>query len=164
VAIALAAGGGDEESGGGGDEQAQTEETGGGSGGNNNGGGKGGGGSTPPPEPEGHEGGARFEPIGGGNADGRARLTDGGEQLVVQVRGLPSPQNGGHYEVWLYSSLIESRSLGRSRQPVVQVDEKLPPDWQDYRFLDVSIEPPDGNASHSGQSVARVRTSDLAGQ
>jgi hypothetical protein len=152
VVIALAAGGaggnGDEE-GSGGATQAQSEET---------------GGSTPPPEPEGHEGGVQFEPVGGGNADGRARLTDGGERIVVQVRGLPSPPNGGHYEVWLYSSLIESSSVGRSRQPVVQVDEKLPPDWQDYKFVDISVEAADGNAGHSGQSVARVRVDELSGQ
>lgn len=155
VAVALAAGSDDDD---GGSEQAKTEETGGGS---NNGGG---GGSSTPPEPEGHEGGVRFEPVGSGKADGRARLTDGGERIVVQVRDLPSPPNGGHYEVWLYSSLIESHSLGRSRDPVVEVDAKLPQDWQDYKFVDVSIEPPDGNASHSGQSVARVPTSELSGQ
>jgi hypothetical protein len=159
AAIALAAGGDDEEStGGGGDTQAQTGESGGGGGGGD------GGGSTPPPEPEGHEGGPRFEPIGAGQAEGRARLTDGGERIEVQLRDLPSPPNGGHFEVWLYSSLIESRSLGRSRDPVVRVEAKLPPDWQDYKFVDVSLEPSDGNAGHSGESVARLRVKQLAAE
>lgn len=161
VAIALAAGGGEEE--GGTDDQAQTEQKSGGGGGDGRADGGDGGGSAPP-EPERHEGGARFEPIGSGNADGRARLTDGGERLEVQLRGLPSPPNGGHFEVWLYSSLIESRSLGRSRDPVVQVDTKLPPDWQDFKFVDVSLEPSDDNAAHSGESIARVRVDQLAGE
>jgi hypothetical protein len=152
VAIALAAGGGDEDEGGG-DQQAQTEERNGG-----------GGSDLAPPEPERHEGGARFEPIGAGEASGRARLTDGGERLEVELRNLPSPPNGGHHEIWLYSSLIESRSLGTSREPVIQLDVKLPPDWRDYKFVDVSVEPADENAGHSGASVARVRVEQLAGR
>src|ERR687893_495412 len=101
-----------------------------------------------PPEPGTHEGGARFRAVGGGRASGTARLTGGGEEVEVQLRDLPSPPNGGHFEVWLYSSLIEARSIGRSRDPVVRVEAKLPPDWRDYEYVDVSLEPADENVSH----------------
>ena len=37
----------------------------------------------------------------------------------------------------------------------------LPRNWRRYRWIDISREPPDGNPSHSGESVARVRTRKL---
>jgi hypothetical protein len=100
----------------------------------------------------------KLAPIGSG-ATGTARLT--GKRLQLDVTGLPAP-HGGFYEVWLYNSVIDARSIGKSPSRHVKLDAKLPADWKHYRFVDISREPNDGNVSHSGESVARVPAAQLA--
>jgi hypothetical protein len=104
--------------------------------------------------------GARLTPVGSAapEATGTARLTDDGERLELEVRGLPE-LDGRDYVVWLYSSVIDSRNLGNFRGTQIELDAELPDDWKRYRFLDVSIEPRDGKPTvHSGESVMRVPT------
>lgn len=93
----------------------------------------------------------------GGAARGTAHLNSARNRLVLRLRGLPKP-GGDSYTVWLYSSVIEAKSLASRRATKLDVNVKLPRDWRRYRYVDVSREPADGNPSHSGQSVARLAT------
>ena len=69
--------------------------------------------------------------------------------LRLDVRGLEG--SPGRYEVWLYDSLSEARSLGRLDQGPFA----LPPDAGDFSNVDVSLER-DDNPNHSGRSVLRA--------
>jgi hypothetical protein len=116
--------------------------------------------AKPQPQPKPPSPGARVAAFGAAaNVSGTARIA--GDHLVLDVSGLPAPR-GGYYEVWLYNSLIDAASLGKSQSGHIKLDAKLPGDWKRYRFVDVSREPNDGNASPSGESVARVPVSRLA--
>jgi hypothetical protein len=86
-------------------------------------------------------------------------LTQGGKRLVLRVGGL----RAGGYQVWLYNSVIEAKSLGGARGTKLDLDLHLPPSANHFRAIDVSREPRDGNANHSGQSVLRVSLAKLAG-
>ena len=80
-------------------------------------------------------------------------------QLIVQAR-LPATPEGQAYEVWLYNSDRDARSLGAQvtdREGMFQGAGPLPNDVARYRFIDVSREPVDRNARHSGRSVLRGR-------
>jgi hypothetical protein len=94
----------------------------------------------------------------GGNATGTATLADGGKRLHLKVTGLPS----GSYEVWLYDSVIDALSIGKANGTEVSLDVELPPSASHYRYIDVSREPADGNANHSGESVLRVPLVELS--
>jgi hypothetical protein len=89
-------------------------------------------------------------PLAGHTGRGSAAID--GDKLHVSVSGLPD----GTYDVWLYNSIADARPLGRIKGPVATPDARLPSNWRDYRYLDVSLEPPDGNPNHSGQSVLRA--------
>ena len=82
---------------------------------------------------------------------------DGKRQVVVQAT-LPPNQGRQAYEVWLYNSPTDAKSLGAQvtdARGVYQGAGPLTPDFQRYRYVDVSLEPIDRNARHSGQSVLR---------
>lgn len=99
----------------------------------------------------------RLQPVAGGGAAGTARVEDG-SRVVLRVSGL-SAEN---HAVWLYSSLGEARALASFNGPRATSRFRLPDGFERFRFLDVSREPPDGNPNHSGESVLRVPTRDLA--
>lgn len=89
------------------------------------------------------------------DADGQARLTevDGEFRLELDVPDLPEVD--GFYEVWIIDTNVEGMfSLG-----VVTGDGtfSLPPnvDPGDFPVVDVSVEPIDGDPTHSGQSIWR---------
>jgi hypothetical protein len=63
--------------------------------------------------------------------------------------------------VWLYNSVIGARSLGSARSGTISIDAKLPERITRYRFVDISFEPADRNANHSGRSLLRVPTAEL---
>ena len=92
----------------------------------------------------------RLAPIAGHS--GRGTATIDGDKLRLTVSGLPS----GAYEVWIYNSLADARRVGRVTPPASVLDARLAPNWGNYRYLDVSLEAPDGNANHSGASVLRA--------
>jgi hypothetical protein len=83
-------------------------------------------------------------------AAGTARLR--GSALAVRVPGLPA--GDADYEVWLYDSVSDAVPVGRLRGG--RLDAPLPKGSSRYRYLDVSREPRDGNANHSGASVLRA--------
>ncbi len=97
--------------------------------------------------------------IGGGTgAKGTASLLDGGKRLRLDVTGLPA----GSYQVWLYNSIIDARSLVKENGPALSADLKLPANASHYKFVDISREPADGNPNHSGISVLRVPLAKLS--
>jgi hypothetical protein len=86
---------------------------------------------------------------------GTARLR--GFALSLRTQGLPS--GGGDYTVWLYDSVANATPVGRLRAG--RLEARLPSGFTRYRYIDVSREPRDGNANHSGASVLRAPLSTL---
>jgi hypothetical protein len=75
-------------------------------------------------------------------------------KLNLTVRGLPTAHNG-HYDVWLYNSVIDSQPLGRLRNGRHQLTARLPANARHYRWIDVSFQPL-GVVNHSGESELRA--------
>jgi Anti-sigma-K factor rskA/Sigma-70, region 4 len=89
---------------------------------------------------------------------------DGKRTLVVQAANLRPSQQGQAYEVWLYNSPQDAKSLGAqvtNDKGQYQGAGPLPSDYARYKFVDVSLEPIDRNRAHSGQSVLRGRLGKL---
>jgi hypothetical protein len=90
-------------------------------------------------------------------AHGLARvLSEGGtSQLQLQVAGLPS--SGGFYEVWLINpdtgQMISVGILGGQTDVLLPLANAI--DTSEYRLVDVSAEPLDGDPAHSGNSLLR---------
>jgi len=61
----------------------------------------------------------------------------------------------GHYEVWLYNSIIDAEPLGRLRTGVRKVTLRLPANAHRFRWIDISFQPI-GFVNHSGESVLRA--------
>jgi anti-sigma-K factor RskA/sigma-70-like protein len=85
---------------------------------------------------------------------------DGKRQVVVQAANLPPTQEGDGqaYEVWLYNTPQDAKSLGAQvtdKQGRFQGAGPLPGDYSRFKFVDVSLEPIDNNSAHSGKSVLR---------
>ena len=78
--------------------------------------------------------------------------------MDMKLEGLPDPD--GEYRAWLYNSVIDSRSLGKARKGDGEVKVTLPEGWDDYKFIDVSVQDP-GSIAHSGKSISRISTADL---
>ena len=97
-------------------------------------------------------------PLPGGVAGvhGSASLTGkpGDFSVVLRVLGLPAASRG-HYEAWLYDSILDSVPLGRVVNGARNVGFRLPADAGRFRFIDVSFQPP-GVSNHSGESVLRA--------
>ncbi|MEA2423206.1 MAG: hypothetical protein QOF55_2305 [Thermoleophilaceae bacterium] len=119
--------------------------------------------SAPAPKPQKPPAGPKVKlaALGAAGATGTTALIDGGKRLRLDVRGLPNPRSGA-YQVWLYDSVIAARSLTRVRGTKLALDLKLPAQASHYRYLDISLEPADGNPNHSGQSVLRVPLAKLS--
>jgi hypothetical protein len=83
-------------------------------------------------------------------AGGSARLA--GSRLELKVSGLPA----GAYAVWLFDDVSDARMIARFDGPRASLAARLPQGFRDHRFIDISREPADGNANHSGASVLRV--------
>ena len=109
------------------------------------------------PAPQKTESGAtKLSAVGTTKATGVAGVNDG--KITLRAGGLPA---GGSYEVWLYNSILDARSIGKANGPRINVTAELPGNWKRFRFVDVSRERRDGNLSHSGESVLRVPTKSL---
>ena len=93
----------------------------------------------------------------GAAAKGTASLD--GRRLTLKVSGLPQPS--GLYEVWLYNDEIDAVPVTTFRTASATVKAKLPHRASRYRYLDISLEPADGNPNHSGDSILRVPLSSL---
>jgi anti-sigma-K factor RskA/sigma-70-like protein len=100
-----------------------------------------------------------LRPVEGGQGAGIAVVAErrGQRQIVVQAR-LPPNQRRQAYEVWLWNSDSDAKSLGAQvtdRQGNYQGAGPLPSDFSRFKYIDISREPIDQNPRHSGQSVLR---------
>jgi hypothetical protein len=91
-------------------------------------------------------------------------LQGGKYRFVLQATKLPSLPRDQAYEVWLYNSRGDAKSLGAQGLAddgtfSGQSDNVTRAELDKYRFVDLSREPIDENAAHSGQSVLRGRLS-----
>ena len=99
-----------------------------------------------------------LEPVGDeAGASGRVRLVRG--RVDLRVDGLTPSGSQRYYEVWLLNSEKDLVALGSFRVPATgaaSVELPVPVAPGDFRFVDVSLEPQDGDPRHSGQSVLRA--------
>lgn len=108
-------------------------------------------------------------PVGGARATasnaGLAVIALQGKRrnLIVQAQLRPVRDREA-YEVWLYNSRSDARSLGAQvtdRQGAFQGAGPLPADYRKFRFIDISREPVNQDGRHSGTSILRGRISDI---
>ena len=81
--------------------------------------------------------------------------------MHLEVSGLPPSGTAQFYELWLLDGPRKAMSLGSFRVPssgAADVTVPLPFPITDFRYIDVSVEPEDGVATHSGRSVLRAPT------
>ncbi len=105
----------------------------------------------------------KLEPLAGGSGEGSAtaRLTGASEpRLELDVKDLPDPA-GGEYGVWLFSTVADAKRLDSQSSGTFEARLDLPADAADYEFLDISLEPRDGNPNPSGETVLRVPVDEL---
>jgi hypothetical protein len=107
-----------------------------------------------------------LRPQSGEKGVGIALITenDGERSLLVQARGLKPTKEGEAYEVWLFNSQQDATSMGAQltdRQGNYQGAGRLPENYEDFQYLDISRETVDQNAAHSGDSVLRGRLADI---
>jgi hypothetical protein len=102
-------------------------------------------------------------PINKSKAQGIAYLVSQGSQKFVvvqaQVPPLPNNQKVAAYEVWLYNTNGDARSLGAqytNQQGILQGRAPLPADYTKFKSIDISRELfADKNAGHGNDSVLR---------
>ena len=99
---------------------------------------------------------ADLEPLDERDASGNAEVlaTGDGERLRVE---LDAPDtDDGYYEVWLLEPAVERMvqvGVVRNGTTTLALPEGI--DLAEYPIVDVSLEPLDGDPTHSGDSVAR---------
>jgi hypothetical protein len=103
-----------------------------------------------------------MQPIGKTKAQGIAYVVSQGDQKFVVVQAqlppLPRGQKVAAYEVWLYNSNGDARSLGAQytdTRGILQGRAPLPADYQKFKAIDISRELFDKNTGHSNNSVLR---------
>jgi anti-sigma-K factor RskA len=100
------------------------------------------------------------EASAGGTA--RVRGTDPGT-LEVTVHGLEATGDDRFYELWLMDSgarnLVSLGSFAVPASGAATVQVPLPADVTRFGYVDLSLEPADGDPAHSGDSVLRGATS-----
>jgi len=86
---------------------------------------------------------------------------DGDRKLLVHAEGMPA-QPDGDYEAWLLDSTsldgpsLRMQALGvMGSQPNQELTVPETLDLSKFDIVDISVEPHDGNAAHSGHSVLR---------
>lgn len=92
-----------------------------------------------------------------GTATVRKQGGAGGLALTVSAELPPSAKNEA-YEVWVYNSSRDAKSLGAQvtdRQGEFIGDAPLPSDYRRYRYVDVSREKVNKDGKHSGISILR---------
>jgi hypothetical protein len=98
---------------------------------------------------------AQLAALGGFNGSGQAELA--GRELEVDTTGL-TPVEGEFYELWLLDleggEVKDLVSLGTiDADGRYRIADNI--DLRRYHVVDISLEPDDGNPSHSGDSVLR---------
>lgn len=96
------------------------------------------------------------------NLAGDVRLYDSSSargRVVIDLRGVPDAPSGHHYEVWvLRPGATEMEAVGAftPEDGAARLDLRLPGPGE-YVAVDISIEPNDGPADHSGQSLGGAK-------
>jgi hypothetical protein len=83
---------------------------------------------------------------------------DGRPQIIVTASGLPPSTQRSAYQVWLYNSEQDRKSIGAQvtdAQGTLQAGGPLPSGYRDYRFIDVTEVAVNGQSFRTGQSVLR---------
>jgi hypothetical protein len=75
-------------------------------------------------------------------------------KVVISLSGLPFAGTG-HYEVWLFNSVIDCRPLAILGATGGTATVPLPAGYRRYRWIDVSQQAA-GSTVHSGVSVLRA--------
>lgn len=102
-----------------------------------------------------------LDAVGASSGSGEARVEDGGQRLRVSVEGLAASGEDDFYEVWLLTKPDKLVSLGTFRLEDAgegEVSVPLPVNVSTYEHIDISLEPLDGDPSHSSDSVLRGNT------
>ena len=98
-----------------------------------------------------------LDPLAGNDASGRATVIerpDGTRVLEVQLRAVDLDDR--YYEVWLIDEAVEDMvPVGVARGGTVSFELPGGLDLGRFPIVDVSVEPLDGDPTHSGVSVAR---------
>jgi hypothetical protein len=82
----------------------------------------------------------------------------GKPQLLVTATKLPPSGQTTAYQVWLYNSDKDRKSLGArptNEQGDLQAGTDLPSDYRNYKFIDVTSATVDGQSLRTGDSVLR---------
>lgn len=106
-----------------------------------------------------------LRPVGGAQGAGIAVIAQRGntKTLIVQARLTPN-KNREAYEVWLYNSRRDARSIGAQvtdAQGTFQGAKTLPADYRKFKYIDISREKVNSDRSHSGNSVLRGAIADF---
>jgi hypothetical protein len=101
---------------------------------------------------------AALDPLDDSGASGAAQVLERGDGTrALQLDLTAADLEDGFYEVWLIDEAVEDMySLGVVRGGG-EVTLEVPPgvDLSEFPVVDVSVEPLDGDPTHSGDSVAR---------
>lgn len=111
---------------------------------------------------------ANFDSLGNA-ASGDASLVSHDDRLTIEIvdSRLPDPGEGADLEVWLIQPDDEGNVVDLVSLGVVDPDEpsvlEIPSshDPEVYYVVDISVEPRDGDASHSGRTILRGPLTDL---
>ena len=100
---------------------------------------------------------ADLAPLGDNDASGEAQVVerpDGSRVLRLELDA-DSPQEG-YLEVWLIDTAVEGMvSVGVVRAGEEELELPSALDFGEFPIVDVSVEPLDGDPTHSGLSIAR---------
>jgi Anti-sigma-K factor rskA len=98
-----------------------------------------------------------LDPLADNDASGRAEVierTDGTRVLEVQLQA--GELDDRYYEVWLIDEAVQDMvPVGVARSGTVTFELPVGLDLARFPIVDVSVEPLDGDPTHSGVSVAR---------
>jgi anti-sigma-K factor RskA len=115
-------------------------------------------GSSETPAPPGSQVGLTAYGTADPGATGAVKVAADGTGATVTVSGLEPTRDGQYYELWLMNSGEDLVSLGGFQVDDTghaEVKVPLPADVSAYKYVDVSLEPPDGKPGHSAVSVLR---------
>lgn len=108
---------------------------------------------------------AAFDPLGA-TATATARLVDRGDDLAIVIDDARLPDVGDEAELELWMLATDDRGSVVDIVPVAPIDGAgtfvvpVGLDVDSHRIVDISIEPRDGDASHSGRSILRGTLTD----
>lgn len=90
---------------------------------------------------------------------GRAELRISGDQAELRGQGMPPSGPHDYYEAWVADARGRMVSMGTfrvARDGRVDAHMPIAVNLRDYRIVDVSLEPDDGDPGHSSRSVMRA--------